>query len=128
MELVDISNKVTKKNTRKGYKKNLKKDIQYDLELYVYNKKLDTNYFNELKNIEHLSYKEKINIENKFSKPRNKSQDKFLNYLMNKDYYVIVADDVKFNRLGIINILNFIHSFVILEVENGKEAVDLYAL
>lgn len=91
MELIDVSNKVTKKNTRKGNKKNIKKDIQYELEVYEYNKKLDTNIFNELKNIEHLSYKEKINIENLFSKPRNKSQDKFLNYLMNKDYRIIIA-------------------------------------
>ena len=46
---------------------------------------------------------------------------------MDKDYYIMIVDDVKFNRMGMMNILNLINCFSVVEAENGKEAVDLFA-
>ena len=91
MESEDKTIKQSKKNPRKGNKKNLKKDIQYDLDYYEYQKNLENNTLNDFKNIEYLSNKEKLNFEDKFSKPRNISQEKFLNSLKNKDYRIVIA-------------------------------------
>jgi phosphate starvation-inducible PhoH-like protein len=86
----DDKNRV-KKSNKKGNKKNFKKEIQYDIEYYEYQKKLDNSLYNDYKNIEYLSNKEKINFEEKFSKPRNISQQKFLNSLKNRDYRIVIA-------------------------------------
>jgi len=91
MELEDKPIKQPKKNTRKGNKKNFKKEIQLDLEHYEYQKMIDTSCLNNYKNIEYLSNKDKINFEDKYSKPRNSSQEKFLNFLKNKDSRIVIA-------------------------------------
>ena len=95
MELEDKAIKQSKKNPRKCNKKILKKEIQYDLEYYEYQKNLyntsNINIFNDFKNIEHLSIKEKNNFEDKFSKPRNNSQEKFFNFLKKKDCRIVIA-------------------------------------
>jgi phosphate starvation-inducible PhoH-like protein len=89
---MDSEDKIrVKKAGKKGNKKSLKKEIQYDIEYYEYQKKLDTSLYNDFKNIEYLSTREKLNFEEKFSKPRNISQQKFLNSLKNKDYRIVIA-------------------------------------
>ena len=70
-------------------KKNNKKEILYELEYYEYHKNLLNN-ISDYTNYNYLSTKEKEIIENKFSKPRNISQHKFLNSLK-KDYKIIIA-------------------------------------
>jgi phosphate starvation-inducible PhoH-like protein len=80
-----------KKYIKKNIKKNTKKDILFDLEYYEYEKKINSDHISNFKNIEYLSNKEKNDFENKFSKPRNESQNKFLNYLRNPDYKIIIA-------------------------------------
>jgi len=88
---IDNKEKQSKKAPKKGNKKFLKKEIQYDLEYYEYQKNLDSSFLNDYKNIENLSNKEKIHFEDKFSKQRNVSQEKFLKSLKNKDYRIIIA-------------------------------------
>jgi phosphate starvation-inducible PhoH-like protein len=80
-----------KKNTKKNIKKNTKKDLLSDVEYYEYDKKINSEHISNYKNIEYLSNKEKNDFENKFSKPRNESQNKFLNYLKNPEYKIIIA-------------------------------------
>jgi phosphate starvation-inducible PhoH-like protein len=80
-----------KKNTKKYIKKNTKKDLLSDIEYYEYEKKVNSDHISNYKNIEYLSNKEKNDFENKFSKPRNESQNKFLNYLKNPEYKIIIA-------------------------------------
>ena len=91
MDLEDKKIKQQKKNTRKVYKKNFKKEIQLGLENYEYQKMIDMSYLNNYKNIEYLSTKDKIIFEDKYSKPRNSSQEKFLNFLKNKDSRIVIA-------------------------------------
>ena len=88
MEIEDKNTK-QKKTPRKNNKKFLKKDLQYDVDYYESNK--NSEHINNYKNIEYLSTKEKDVFENKFSKPRNESQKKFLSSLKNKDYKIIIA-------------------------------------
>jgi len=90
MELEDKNNK-QKKTTRKNNKKNQKKDILSDIEYYEYEKNLNSDHISNYKNTEYLSPKEKSDFENKFSKPRNESQTKFLDYLKNKSSRIIIA-------------------------------------
>jgi phosphate starvation-inducible PhoH-like protein len=90
MELEDKNNK-QKKTTRKSNKKNQKKDILSDIEYYEYEKNLNSDHISNYKNTEYLSPKEKNDFENKFSKPRNESQTKFLDYLKNKSSRIIIA-------------------------------------
>jgi phosphate starvation-inducible PhoH-like protein len=90
MELEDKNNK-QKKTTRKNNKKNQKKDILSDIEYYEYEKNLNSDHISNYKNTEYLSPKEKNDFENKFSKPRNESQTKFLDYLKNKSSRIIIA-------------------------------------
>jgi len=52
---------------------------------------IDMSYLNNYKNIEYLSTKDKIIFEDKYSKPRNSSQEKFLNFLKNKDSRIVIA-------------------------------------
>ena len=88
MEIEDKNTK-QKKTPRKNNKKFLKKELQYDVDYYESNK--NSEHINNYKNIEYLSTKEKDVFENKFSKPRNESQKKFLSALKNKDYKIIIA-------------------------------------
>ena len=93
MELEDKVSK-QKKNVRKNNKKNQKKDLLYDIEYYEYEKNINSSNNDNIanyKNTQYLSGREKDDFENKFSKPRNESQKKFLNYLKNKDYKIIIA-------------------------------------
>lgn len=85
---MDIDNK---KKGKKGNKKGFKKEIQYDLEFFEYQKSLEESYITQYKDITYLSNKEKQNFENKFSKPRNQSQFKFLSCLKKKDYKIVIA-------------------------------------
>ena len=54
-----------------------------ELDYYLDKKKInDFKYYNE--NYEYISPKEKIQIDNKFTKPRNKSQKKYMEILKQK--------------------------------------------
>jgi phosphate starvation-inducible PhoH-like protein len=86
---IEEKNSKQKKTSRKNNKKFLKKELQYDVDYYESNKNAEN--INNYKNIEYLSTKEKDVFENKFSKPRNESQKKFLSSLKNKDYKIIIA-------------------------------------
>lgn len=89
---MDIEDKIGKsKKGKKGNKKSLNRDIQLDFEFYEYEKNLNTVQITDFKEIEHLSSKEKSIFENKFSKPRNPSQQKLLNCLKKKDYKIVIA-------------------------------------
>jgi len=85
---MEIENKIKKNRSRsrnRNKNKNLKREMQLDFDYY--------NYTNETiiedKNID-FSYRDK-NINDKFSKPRNISQEKFVSALINKNYRIIVA-------------------------------------
>ena len=92
MELVEINEKdKIKKRNKKFNKKQIKKDIKFDLDCHEYYKSLEDNNINQYKNIEYLSAKEHTNFDNKFSKPRNESQRKFVESLKKKDYKIIIA-------------------------------------
>jgi phosphate starvation-inducible PhoH-like protein len=80
-----------KKNSKKSDKKGFHKDIQYEIDYYEYQKNLDNKSILEYRNTEYLSAKEKNDLENKFSKPRNESQYKFLTYLKKKDSRIVIA-------------------------------------
>ena len=80
-----------KKNSKKSDKKGFHKDIQYEIDYYEYQKNLDNKSILEYRNTEYLSAKEKSDLENKFSKPRNESQYKFLTYLKKKDSRIVIA-------------------------------------
>jgi phosphate starvation-inducible PhoH-like protein len=79
-----------KKKFKKN-KKNIRNDLLCDLNYYEYQKSIDNSYLSQFKQIEYLSNKDKDEFENKFSKPRNESQKKFLSYLKKKDYKIIIA-------------------------------------
>ena len=80
-----MEDKTTKKKSKKNNKKYIKKELQYDVEYF------GNNILNDYKNIEYLSNKDKSIFEDKFSKPRNISQEKFLKSLKNIDYKIIIA-------------------------------------
>ena len=89
---MDLEIKNSKSNKRnKSNKKNHKKDLQLDLKFYENEKLLNESNFSMYNNIDYLSYKEKNDLENKFSKPRNESQKKFLSYLTKKDTRIVIA-------------------------------------
>jgi len=89
---MDLDNKPLKSNKRnKSNKKNYKKDIQLDLQFYENEKILNESNFSMYNNIEYLSFKEKSDLENLFSKPKNESQNKFLSYLQKKDTRIVIA-------------------------------------
>ncbi len=66
------------------------REMLEDLEDYNTNKEQHNtlNYYN---NYEHLSQKEKSTIDNKFSKPKNKSQEKYCKMLNKKQVKIIVS-------------------------------------
>ena len=80
-----------KKNGKKSTKKNLNRDIQFEIDYLEYQKNFDDKNILDYKNVEYLSVKEKNDFENKFSKPRNESQYKFLNYLKRQDSKIVIA-------------------------------------
>lgn len=92
MEIIEIAEKDKMKKRNKKYnKKQIKKDIKFDLDYHEYYKSLEDDNINQYKNTEYLSAKEHTNFDNKFSKPRNESQRKFVESLKKKDYKIIIA-------------------------------------
>jgi phosphate starvation-inducible PhoH-like protein len=88
MENVEFRGKKTRRGN--GNKKGIKKEIEYDIQFYEYEK--NQNYYKQYKEYEYLSLKEKTEFENKFSKPKNNSQKKFLRSLESKDYKIVIAN------------------------------------
>ena len=86
-----------KENDRRNTKKNKKKNyvirdmndeyIDYENEKKI-NLQDDIKYY---QNMEYLSNKEKNDFDNKFSKPRNYSQNRLLNCLKNKNQKIVIA-------------------------------------
>ena len=89
MDLETKTSKINKRN--KSNRKNNKKVIQSELQFYENEKILNESNFAMYNNVEYLSFKEKSDLESKFSKPRNESQQKFLSYLKKKDTRIIIA-------------------------------------
>jgi CheY-like chemotaxis protein len=58
----------------------------------------------------------------------NESFEIIRNHLYERKFYILVVDDVKFNRMGMIHILNLIFEFEIIEAENGLEAYETYLI
>lgn len=78
------------KKNKKGGKKFSKKFFEEEYEM-VKEERINIDYFKNNKCYEFYSNKEKKNINDRFSKPRNHSQKKLLNYLKNPSYRIIVA-------------------------------------
>ena len=70
------------KNKKKSPKKNKNLILDEEIEYWEYEESKLKSYYD---NYNHLSSKEKINFENKFSKPKNKSQENYLKELNKKD-------------------------------------------
>ena len=98
---------------RKKQNKSLKKDLLDDLENY----ETDKNLLTEYKNYQYLSNKEKGDFENKFSKPRNNSQIKFLTYLKNKEYRIVLASGPAGTGKTLFGIEHGIRNFILGNVE-----------
>jgi len=90
MEIEDGTGKLKKNKKSKKYTKDFKKDMIFDLQYYEREKEAN-NDLKIYKNIQYLSDKEKMDFENKFSKPRNKSQTLFLKNLKNIDCRIVLA-------------------------------------
>jgi phosphate starvation-inducible PhoH-like protein len=80
-----------KNSMKKTNKKGFKKDIELEIDFYEFDKKMDEIKISDYKNIQYLSTKEKSDFDNKFSKPKNYSQEKFLKSLKRKDYKIVIA-------------------------------------
>jgi phosphate starvation-inducible PhoH-like protein len=78
---------MSKKNNKKTNKKINNKIIEEDYELYEEIKYTKSYY----ECYDNFSYKEKMTFDNKFSKPRNKSQEKYYRELNKKSNKIIVA-------------------------------------
>jgi len=77
------------KNKKKNNKKINNRIIDEDLDYYEsHNTRNDKSYY---ENFEHLSFKEKLLFDNKFSKPRNKSQFKYMKEINKLTNKIIVA-------------------------------------
>ena len=91
--MYDDSNRLKKQPKNKKTKKNIYLDMMVDLD--VYNKDKNNESIEEIKkkleNFQYLSNKEKESFFNKFSTPRNESQKKFMKYLHNEEYKIIIA-------------------------------------
>lgn len=75
---------------KKKNKKVLEKYTDEELDYYLDKKKInDFKYYNE--NYEYISPKEKIQIDNKFTKPRNKSQKKYMEILNDFSQKIVIA-------------------------------------
>jgi phosphate starvation-inducible PhoH-like protein len=77
-----------KQNKKIKTKKNINKDMLDDLNYYDDEIKFDRSYYS---NIDYLSNKEKEIFDNKFSKPRNKSQVLYLSILSKKNKKITVV-------------------------------------
>lgn len=75
-------------NKKNKTKKNINRDLVDDFKYYEEELEYNKSYYN---NYEHFSLKEKQIFENKFSKPKNKSQENYLKYLNRKNKKIIVA-------------------------------------
>jgi phosphate starvation-inducible PhoH-like protein len=75
---------------KKKNKKALEKYTDEELDYYLDKKKInDFKYYNE--NYEYISPKEKIQIDNKFTKPRNISQKKYMEILSDFSQKIVIA-------------------------------------
>ena len=75
---------------KKKNKKALEKYTDEELDYYLDKKKInDFKYYNE--NYEYISPKEKIQIDNKFTKPRNISQKKYMEILNDFSQKIVIA-------------------------------------
>ena len=75
---------------KKKNKKVLEKYTDEELDYYLDKKKInDFKYYNE--NYEYISPKEKIQIDNKFTKPRNISQKKYMEILNDFSQKIVIA-------------------------------------
>lgn len=85
-------NNPEKKNIKNKNKKTNYKYIKSELDNYEYEKNIDSEkklfWFD---NIDYLSNKEKSIFEDKFSKPKNKSQENFLSSLKKINYKIVIA-------------------------------------
>ena len=80
-----MENLVVKKKNGKKNRKQIKRDMISDLNDY------NINESSKIKNYDFISIKNNNSFHNKFSKPRNNSQKKLLNYLENPEYKIVVA-------------------------------------
>ena len=78
------------KNKKRGGKKFNKKFLEMEYEI-MEDENISIEHLKNNKCYQHYSNKEKNNINEKFSKPRNYPQKKLLNYLRNSSYRIIVA-------------------------------------
>ena len=94
MDIEDNTGKLKKfkknKKNNKDFHKDAKKDMIFDVKCYE-NEKDQYSDLKNYKNFQYLSAKEKSDFDNKFSIPRNKSQEKFLRNLKNKDSRIVIA-------------------------------------
>jgi phosphate starvation-inducible PhoH-like protein len=74
---------------RRGNKKN--KKFLIDEQDFIEDECISIEYFKNNKCYQYYSNKEKKNINDKFSKPRNLSQKKLLHFLQNPSYRIIIA-------------------------------------
>ena len=77
----------------KKNKKQVYMDMLDDFNLCTYNNEKESlqDTKKKMQNFQHLSNKEKESFFNKFSTPRNESQKKFMNYLHNDQFKIIIA-------------------------------------
>lgn len=79
--------KKNKRNNKKRTNSNLYMDICEEVEIYEYEEKSKKYY----EGYDHFSQKEKAIFDNKFSKPLNKSQEKYFSLLHQKNKKIILA-------------------------------------
>jgi phosphate starvation-inducible PhoH-like protein len=79
---------MSKNNKKKNIKKNNDRIIEEDYEMYIEENRFTKSYYECYEN---FSHKEKMIFDNKFSKPRNKSQEKYYRELNKKTNKIIVA-------------------------------------
>lgn len=93
MDKDNLGKENDRRNTKKNKKKNyVIRDMNDEYVDYENEKKInlqdDIKYY---QNMEYLSNKEKNDFDNKFSKPRNYSQNRLLNCLKNKNQKIVIA-------------------------------------
>jgi phosphate starvation-inducible PhoH-like protein len=76
------------KNSKKKNKKMTNRNIEEDLEYYESNNNFTKSYY---ENYQYLSYKDKMIFDNKFSKPKNKSQEIYVKELNKNKNKIIIA-------------------------------------
>ncbi len=79
--------RINKRNVKKRNSKDFIVDICEEIEFYEIDEKTRKYY----EGFDHFSHKEKLNFENKFSKPLNKSQEKYLHLLQNYSQKIVTA-------------------------------------